>query len=282
MRWWRSGQSGLGQAAAEVVHDFERSVGRQLPEPLAGRLGEKVQQLEAMLMETAGVLNTAPLVEQATADPRYRAANNRAVPRKIGSHLFLYDCINCDKCVPICPNDANFIYETEPVDLSYSNYRIQNGQLVETLGGVLKIGKAHQIANYADFCNDCGNCDVYCPEDGGPQIEKPRFFGSLETYRAAGRQGFYVEYGKGSRAVYGTLAGRSYRLVVDADLDRFDDGVMEVEIDARTRRILRWRSKPGTQAEGHTIELLPYLQLKHLLEAVSGSKSINYVNVSIV
>jgi len=55
-----------------------------------------------------------------------------------------------------------------------------------------------------------------------------------------------------------------------------------VDIDGRTRRILRWRPKPETRAEGHTIEFLPYLQLKHLLEAVSSSKRINYVNVSIV
>ena len=48
------------------------------------------------------------------ADPRYRAAKNRAVPRKIGSQLWLFDCINCDKCVPVCPNDANFVYETAP------------------------------------------------------------------------------------------------------------------------------------------------------------------------
>jgi len=281
-QWWQSGQPGLGQAAAEIAYDFERTTGRQLPESLAGPLQEKMQQLEALLVEAAGLLNTSPIVEQATADPRYRAANNRAVPRKIGSHLFLYDCINCDKCVPICPNDANFIYETEPVELSYSNYRVQDGQLVELPGGVLKIDKAHQIANYADFCNDCGNCDVYCPEDGGPQIEKPRFFGSLETYRAAGRQGFYVEYGEDSRTIYGTLEGRPYRLVVDGDLDRFDDGVTEADIDGRTRRILRWRPKTETQAEGHTIEFLPYLQLKHLLGAVSDSKRINYVNVSIV
>ena len=62
-------------------------------------------------------------------------------------------------------------------------------------GGVFQVAKTHQLANYADACNDCGNCDVFCPEDGGPYIEKPRFFGSLETYRKyAGRNGFYVAF----------------------------------------------------------------------------------------
>ena len=43
-----------------------------------------------------------------------RWERNKGVPRKIGSKLWLYDCINCDKCVPVCPNDANFVYETPP------------------------------------------------------------------------------------------------------------------------------------------------------------------------
>ena len=28
-------------------------------------------------------------------------------------------------------------------------------------------------ANFADACNECGNCDVFCPEDGGPYLSKP-------------------------------------------------------------------------------------------------------------
>ncbi len=107
-------------------------------------------------------------VDDAMQDPRYTWEHNKGVPRKIGAHLWLYDCINCDKCVPVCPNDANFVYEIE-------------GE--------------RQLANYADLCNDCGNCDVFCPEDGGPNVEKPRFFSSRETYeKYAGRNGFYIDW----------------------------------------------------------------------------------------
>jgi putative selenate reductase len=247
---------------------------------LDGALHSRVNRLESSLVETAGLLNTAPIVEQETGDPRYAAKHNRAVPRKIGSHLLLYDCINCDKCVPVCPNDANFIYETAPVEAPYHDYRIEGGQLQELPGGTLRIDKAHQIANYADFCNDCGHCDMHCPEEGGPYLEKPRFFGSLETYRAAGRQGFYVEYGENVRTIYGTLGGASYRVVVEDGLACFDDGVVEADVD-QTLRILSWRAKPGHDAEGHVIGLSPYLQLNYLLQAVSDPRRINYVNVPV-
>ena len=60
--------------------------------------------------------------------------------------------------------------------------------------------KAHQLANYADACNECGNCDIFCPEDGGPQVEKPRFFGSRETYEAdGGANKFYIDWAARAR-----------------------------------------------------------------------------------
>src|SRR5207247_8965020 len=79
------------------------------------------------VVQAAAGMNTKTLVARATADPRYRAAQNRAVPRKIGSRLWLFDCVNCDKCVPVCPNDANFVYETGLHAAAYENYRVQRG-----------------------------------------------------------------------------------------------------------------------------------------------------------
>src|SRR5664280_379086 len=137
----------------------------------------------------------AALVAETTANPRYRWERNQGVPRKIGSKLWLYDCINCDKCVPVCPNDANFAYEAPVEAIAYDNFEMLPAGVRRVPGGVFQLAKAHQLANYADACNDCGNCDVFCPEDGGPYVEKPRFFGSLETYRKyAGRNGFFIDW----------------------------------------------------------------------------------------
>jgi len=38
--------------------------------------------------------------------------------------------------------------------------------------------------HFADFCNDCGNCDVFCLEDGGPYLLKPRLFVDRERWLA--------------------------------------------------------------------------------------------------
>ena len=74
----------------------------------------------------------------------------------------------------------------------------------------------HQIATFQDFCNDCGNCDTFCPEDGGPYLEKPRFFGSLAAWqRQEDRDGFCVLAEDGCDVMWGRIGGVEYRLEVD-------------------------------------------------------------------
>jgi putative selenate reductase len=231
-------------------------------------------------VNAAGLLNTPILVAEATADPRYRWERNQGVPRKIGSKLWLYDCITCDKCVPVCPNDANFVYETGAVDVAYDNFELGSDGPRAIPGGVLRLVKARQFANYADACNDCGNCDIFCPEDGGPFVEKPRFFGSLETFhRDAGRNGFYIDHAR--TAIHGVIAGEAYILTVDrtADRARFERDDTEIEIRLSDNRALHWTPRNGAMGAPRTLDMLPYLKLKLLLESISDPRHAHFANV---
>ena len=115
------------------------------------------------LFNEAVVTNTSSLLEKSIINPRYHFISNNKPPRKVGSHLFLWDCLNCDKCIPVCPNDANFFFETEAVEIPFSNIEINKGQWKEVSGEVFSVKKTQQIGNFADACNECGNCDVFCP-----------------------------------------------------------------------------------------------------------------------
>ncbi len=97
-----------------------------------GRLPKYLKELEAR-MTAAGVRDVASLVRaqaggiedgktgalanltayaaRVTTDPRYAAAKNQKIPRRVGTRLALLDCITCDKCIAVCPNDANFAVE---------------------------------------------------------------------------------------------------------------------------------------------------------------------------
>jgi putative selenate reductase len=233
-------------------------------------------------LHAAGWLNTPILVAEATANPRYAWERNRGVPRKIGSKLWLYDCINCDKCVPVCPNDANFAYETHPATIEYDNFELlPSGTVRRIPGGVLRIMKAHQLANYADACNDCGNCDIFCPEDGGPQVEKPRFFGSSETWEAdAGANGFYIDWD--ARTIHGTLAHQRYLLNVDAAAGRawFHRTDAAVEIRLSDNQVLAWRPTDSAGPPPSTLDMLPYFKLKLLMESIGDPRHVHFANVA--
>ncbi len=282
-RWVRGGQGvPLRSACAEIEaaahHDST------LQGVLAKALRGALAGTEQALVDVAGVLNTPVLVKETAANPRYAWEQNKGVPRKIGSKLWLYDCINCDKCVPVCPNVANFVYETSALEIAYDNFELASGEPPQRVpGGVFKVAKAHQLANYADACNDCGNCDVFCPEDGGPYVEKPRFFGSLETYRKyAGRNGFYIEFQNCETTVYGTIDSAAYQLSINNQNDRarFLNADGEVEIQPSSGAPLTWKLKSRVDTGPYKLDMLPYLQLKLLVESIRDPRRVNFANVA--
>ena len=280
--WLATTDAPLNSVCQQIAARFEEKA-PAFPSTVADALRGTIGGLEQTLVDAAGVLNTPILVKEATENPRYAWEHNKGVPRKIGSKLWLYDCINCDKCVPVCPNVANFVYETSAVDVAYDNFELApEGPPQPVPGGVFKVAKAHQLANYADACNDCGNCDVFCPEDGGPYVEKPRFFGSLETYRKyAGRNGFYIAFEGDQTTIHGTIAGTSYQLSLNPLLDRawFSNGSAEVEIQSSQDVPVGWKLKTGIPATGYMLDMLPYLRLKLLAESIRDPRHVNFANV---
>ncbi|HTS66717.1 MAG TPA: hypothetical protein VMH28_32055 [Candidatus Acidoferrales bacterium] len=225
-------------------------------------------------VHTAGLLNTPILVAEATANPRYRWERNHGVPRKAGSNLWIYDCLACDKCVPVCPNDANFVYETSPVTIEYDNFVLAPGTIRRIPGGILRVMKPRQFANYADACNECGNCDVFCPEEGGPFQAKPRFFGSLDSYRkSAGADGFFLE----ASTIHGTIEGNSYVLTLDAANGWFAQPGAEVQIRLGDNQPVRWHVESETE-----LDMLPYFKLKLLAEAISDPRRVHFANAGAI
>jgi putative selenate reductase len=227
--------------------------------------------------------DTTAIVARVTADPRYRAEKNAVGPRKLGSKLWLLDCVSCDKCVPVCPNDANFIYPSIPTRLEYSDFVVRAARIEPVPGGVFQVTRAKQIGNYQDFCNECGNCDVFCPEDLGPYIEKPRFFGSHEAWvELRGRDGFFLARDDGTDRGLLRHRGREYELRLDRAADRatFTDGVVEVEVAHASRRALGSRLR-GPAAEGHRLDFAAYLNLATVMDGVLDLGHSNPVNAAI-
>ena len=157
------------------------------------------------------LLNTQTYAENATLDQRYALVKNSKPPTKVGSMLELFDCLTCDKCIPVCPNDANFMLSIPPDQVPVKALTFEDGSWSVEESGKLVLEKKHQIANFADFCNECGNCDIFCPEDGGPYVLKPRFFGSRESFREfSNHDGFFIERNNGGDTVLARFSQDEY------------------------------------------------------------------------
>ena len=219
----------------------------------------------------AALANLVAYSKTVLADPRYASEKNRKIPRRIGSHLALFDCINCDKCVQVCPNDANFSVDVGAGSFTAPRLVVRGGEVEVVPGEPYVVKKERQFANYADFCNDCGNCDVFCPEEGGPYKIKPRFFAGKDTFEKDRHDGFYVERTPDERLVMvGRVDGVQHELALDDRRGRatFSDGVITCELGLADHAILgKTLGAPvDAESEGHALLLWRYHAMRLLLE----------------
>jgi putative selenate reductase len=97
-------------------------------------------------------------------------------------------CLECDvlceNCAQVCPNRAN-------VAVAIPGW------------------KKSQIIHLDALCNECGNCQTFCPYDSAPYREKLTLFGRMEDFADSQNQGFFLQDAKaGSFQV--RLAGKLY------------------------------------------------------------------------
>ena len=105
-------------------------------------------------------------------DP-YRLAANEKLPRSVDNELEMFGCVACNLCITVCPNDAFFN--------------------IKSLEGM---PDRQQYLVLAELCNECGNCMVFCPEDGDPASIKPRLYTDASVYDGREGQGFLLEGGR--------------------------------------------------------------------------------------
>lgn len=251
--------------------DMERHGARSVAEYILARARPSAPEVPGVAAAPAGGAeavraaarrNLATYVARLPGDPRYHAAQNRDVPRRLESRLALFDCDSCNACVVVCPNDAFFSLRTGARALDTWELVIV-GHAIEKRPARFEVAREEQWALYADFCNECGNCDTFCPEAGGPQNAKPRFFGTRASFDAAAPgDGLLIE-AAGDRAL-ARFAGRLHELTRIEGRERFSDGILEVELEGGDRivsdRAREWR-------EGHTLPLWRYHAMRLLRDA---------------
>ena len=247
-------------------------------EALAGRadLRAAAGGAFAAWASAARVLNTESYVERALADPRYAAERNATPPKKVGTKLSLFDCLTCDKCIPVCPNDANFALAMPKGAVALERLVPSAGGFRLEKAGAVPVDEPHQIANFADACNECGHCDVMCPEDGGPYVVKPRFFGSVASWSAApSRDGFALERTPDGLRMHGRFEGRTFVVDSGGPLVRYRGEGFDLRLDPRD---------PAATAQGRAdgpVDLGFLRIMERLREAVTAPGAVNFVSAGL-
>ena len=87
-------------------------------------------------------------VEPLATNGRYHRDSHQRSASREGQSLNAGDCSCCDLCIGVCPNAAIFTIPSPTA--------------------------RYQIVIIDDWCNDCGNCETFCPDNGAPNRVKPR------------------------------------------------------------------------------------------------------------
>lgn len=98
----------------------------------------------------------------------------------------------CSVCVTVCPNRANNYYHTEAADIPVWRVTFGDGNPSFEIESYLKIQQKYQVLNMADFCNECGNCTTFCPTQGSPFSDKPRFCLTEKSFMQT-ENGFFLK-----------------------------------------------------------------------------------------
>ena len=118
----------------------------------------------------------------------------------------------CNKCVEVCPNRANVTIDVRNT-------------------GIFK--DPFQIVHLDAYCNECGNCETFCPFVGAPYKDKFTLFSRRDDFENSTNSGFVAE----GQDITIRLGGKLFACQFNADgMLEGDAGVSE-EVAAVIREI---------------------------------------------
>jgi len=245
---------------------FARRHGVDLkPEPLLEK-----GAADAALMEKKGRLAGAqkvpvlPLVDRRGFDEVLKPFTAESAVREASRCL---DCDDlCSLCVTVCPNRANLAYSLEPFSLQLPALVQRQGQLVAEGTRPFSVSQRVQTLNVADFCNECGNCDTFCPAAGAPYKDKPRFWIDEEGYREARGDAFRLVRKPAGLAIEARLGGKTHHLELAGELATYRSEQVSARFRVGSWALVDWKAA-AVLPEGTPVDLSPCATLAALLSS---------------
>ncbi|MCD4832477.1 MAG: putative selenate reductase subunit YgfK [Bacteroidales bacterium] len=190
---------GDGRKAAEQIIK-KAEIDFNIPKPANGK---NLSKKELMLKRAKRKF--APELKELDINDR---KNFKLVSKTLNQETIINEaerCLYCDEicniCTTVCPNFANYSYEIEPVSYYLQKaIQLENGEIEIQNEGLFEVNQKYQILNIANFCNECGNCNTFCPTNSAPYKEKPKFWLTKSSFDMA-EEGFYFENTENKRTL---------------------------------------------------------------------------------
>lgn len=155
---------------------------------------------------------------------------------KEASRCLLCDEV-CDICTTVCPNLAFHSYDVTPVKYQLQNISIIDENTKVSEGNIFEIKQKHQILHIADWCNQCGNCDTFCPSSGSPYLDKPHLYLDKEAFDN-NKDGYFLGMENEVHYLLGYNEKRLNKLTIINDILKFETNQVVVKLKSDNLRIV--------------------------------------------
>lgn len=177
------------KAAEQIMHDAGISFSIKKPE-----LKRDLSYSELMVKRAVRIHATPPAEptdeERRTFSLISATQDSEAITEEAGRCLWCDEI--CSICTTVCPNFANRTYRMTPFShMLQKAVRTKEDKIIFQDDCLFEIKQQYQILHIANFCNECGNCNTFCPTSGAPYREKPKFWLTTASFNEAA-EGYFL------------------------------------------------------------------------------------------
>ena len=161
-------------------------------------------------------------------------------------------CLLCDEvcniCTTVCPNLAFHSYEVDPVEYKLKKIIISGNDTKIVDGETFEVKQKYQILHIADWCNQCGNCNTFCPSSGAPYLEKPHLYLNRESFEKE-KDGYFLIEEVESSSLLHFHDNHLYSLIDQGDFLIFENDNYKIKLDSNTMQIQDFEVKEKSNFE---------------------------------
>jgi len=183
-------------------------------------------------------------------------------------------CLMCDEvcniCTTVCPNLAFYAFDIEPIKYKLPKIVSSNKGISIGSESVFEVQQKHQILHLADWCNQCGNCNTFCPTKDAPYKEKPHLYFNKEIFLQE-KDGFYLDEEEEYPKLLTFKDDRLFELSFRTEDVFLKSDILEVKFNAENLEIIHIEAKDENPFE---LDLTFVAEMKVILEGAMSFHSV--------